>query len=117
MTLCSSRIEHPSGTSLRLSHQISSPACVWSGFLGRQTGYNTTYICYKEDTYVHRMAEGFPYVGSLMSLVTHNAARYEGVLSMVDMPNSSITLSGGMFAVLILVFSYRRVSGHSAWSS
>lgn len=57
------------------------------------------------------MAEEFPYVGSLMSLVTQNAARYEGVLTMVDMPNSSITLSGGMFVVLILVFGYRRVSG------
>ena len=45
------------------------------------------------------MAEGFPYIGSLMSLVTHNAARYEGVLSLVDMPNSSITLSGGTYGV------------------
>jgi hypothetical protein len=41
------------------------------------------------------MADGLPYVGSLMSLVTHNGARYEGVLSSIDMPNSSITLSGG----------------------
>ena len=44
------------------------------------------------------MAEGagLPYVGSLMSLVTHGGVRYEGVLSSIDMPNSAITLSGGM---------------------
>lgn len=43
------------------------------------------------------MAEGagLPYVGSLMSLVTHGGVRYEGVLSSIDMPNSAITLSGG----------------------
>lgn len=58
--------------------------------------------CYKpcrDNTNVGRMAEGFPYIGSLMSLVTHNAARYEGILSLVDMPNSSITLSGGMYII------------------
>eukprot|EP00890_Picochlorum_soloecismus_P000737 jgi/Picsp_1/1664/NSC_05138-R1_protein decapping 5 len=41
------------------------------------------------------MAEGagLPYVGSLMSLVTHGGARYEGILASIDMPNSSISLS------------------------
>lgn len=47
------------------------------------------------------MADGLPYVGSLMSLVTHNGARYEGVLSSIDMPNSSITLSGGTECVYV----------------
>ena len=43
------------------------------------------------------MAEGagLPYVGSLMSLVTHGGARYEGILASIDMPNSSISLSNG----------------------
>ena len=38
---------------------------------------------------------GNEYVGSLMSLVTHNGVKYEGTMSLVDMASSSITLSAG----------------------
>ena len=38
---------------------------------------------------------GLPFVGSLMSLVSHGDVRYEGVLYSIDMPNSSIAMSNG----------------------
>jgi len=41
------------------------------------------------------MSDGLPYVGSLMSLVTHGEVRYEGILAEIDMPNSAISLSNG----------------------
>jgi hypothetical protein len=43
------------------------------------------------------MAEdaGLPFVGSLMSLITQVEMRYEGMLSNIDMPNSTITLHHG----------------------
>ena len=34
-------------------------------------------------------------MGSLMSLVSHSGVRYEGTLSDIDMPNSTITLRNG----------------------
>lgn len=43
------------------------------------------------------MAEdaGIPYYGSYMSLMTHGGVRYEGVLTSVDMANSTLRLSNG----------------------
>lgn len=43
------------------------------------------------------MAEdaGVPYYGSYMSLMTHGGVRYEGVLTSVDMANSTLRLSNG----------------------
>ena len=38
---------------------------------------------------------GLPYLGSLMSLITHGEVRYEGILAEVDMVNSSLRLSNG----------------------
>jgi hypothetical protein len=38
---------------------------------------------------------GLPFLGSLMSLVSHKDIRYEGVLSKIDIPNSTISLSNG----------------------
>ena len=43
---------------------------------------------------------GLPFVGSVMSLITHGEVRYEGVLSSIDMPNSSIALSNGEWGAL-----------------
>ncbi|KAK2076982.1 hypothetical protein QBZ16_005210 [Prototheca wickerhamii] len=40
-------------------------------------------------------ADGLPYVGSVMSVLSTNDVRYQGVLNHVDMPNSRITLVNG----------------------
>ncbi|KAL4421803.1 hypothetical protein ABPG77_009609 [Micractinium sp. CCAP 211/92] len=37
--------------------------------------------------------DGLPFIGSLMSLVSHGEIRYEGTLFTIDMPNSTIALS------------------------
>lgn len=39
--------------------------------------------------------DGLPFLGSLMTLISHGDIRYEGVLYTIDMPNSTITLSNG----------------------
>ena len=38
---------------------------------------------------------GLPFLGSLMSLITHGDVRYEGILADVDMTTSSLRLSNG----------------------
>ena len=39
--------------------------------------------------------DGLPFLGSLMSLVSHGEIRYEGLLAAVHMAESTIALSNG----------------------